>query len=507
MSWILWLCVVLFGGVPNTQIRNPDRRTRRRRLPVTAKPRLEEPGVGVIEVLEERCVLSVAATSTWVGGLNSDVNNSGNWLSKDANGQVVQAVPGPTTDVTLPTLTASAYDPVVGANGNVALQWGSLTNQSPMTTLTINAGSSLDVTGQGTKNSTWGSANSPPLLTDNGTFQIENPSGVLFFIWSNGMITGSGNMYLANGGEMEVYNAAQYLGVNLYVGQDGINNPTQTTTSRLDVSSSAQQSAMTSNLSLNNNASIIVAPQGVMNFKATQNQQTTGGVVEGLYSTGRIYDYGYVSVAADTGGLALQIQPQVQITGGTWEEDQNARTRFTFANMNNDPSLLVGAGILQLDNGANILVQDPLKLSGSGTLSIPSGGSATVTGSILDQGNIQLGDSNGVSTLTVTQNVDIEGSGTLTVWAQFNGDGLLTANSQLNVTGTFSVDTTAPANTTISVNTTGTPIAGQQVTFVTATGGTATNSQAPFVFDQANWNGGYAYTRGTLGRNSYYLTT
>ncbi len=186
--------------------------------------------------------------------------------------------------------------------------------------------------------------------------------------------------------------------------------------------------------------------------------------------------------------------------------------KFTFTNANNDASVTVfgPGGTLNLYNGANIAVTDPMLLSG-GTLDVPSTQdvqttTATVQGNINDNGNIQIGDSNGSSQLNVTGDVDIE-SGRLTMFETFN-NGALTSTDLLSVSGKFSIDTGNNPSSGLTVNTTVTgtaPVAGTTVTLVSA-GSTATKSIKPYVFDNTQFLGGQFYKKGTLAGGSYYLT-
>jgi hypothetical protein len=330
-----------------------------------------------------------------------------------------------------------------------------------------------------------------------------------FLEWLNGNITGTGTIYVANGASFNVLASASNMAPSLSVGLDGIYNTPQTAISSFVLSESHVFSApMTGNLAIG--ASIIIYTKGRMTFAADANQNTAGGIVYAAgNTTGVIRVYGSVTGTADGGGQALTVQPQVIIqSGGNWSEATNEQMKFTYTDAETGPSVDVEGGTLTLQNGANIAVTDPMLLNNNGLLSVPSTPgvttTATVQGSINDNGNIQLGDANGFAKLNVTVNVDIE-TGRLTTYVTFN-NGVPTA-SLLNVTGQFAVDNQNNPNSKLIVNSTvnSTPPAmGTNVQIVSA-GSTATKSTKPLVFDGTTFNG-QMFNKATLDKG-YTLTT
>ncbi len=279
---------------------------RRRELQRHVRPRLE--------ILPDRIVPAAPASDVWVGGFNSDWNNAGNWNSFDGNGNpIAAAVPAATTDVQIPTLAGGCVAPVIGVNGNLAAVCGSITDQSG-TSLTINGAASLDLMGEGQKTSTWGNSTNAPALNVNGKLQVDNVGANLNkLIWLNGNITGAGNVYLANGGDLYVEQSASNLAPFLSVGKDGINNKNQTIASEFHISQAqATGNAMTGNLSIGQ--SITVYSAGRMYFDADTNQNSQGGIVYASGNTsGLISVYGKVYGTTDSGGQVLTVQPQVLI--------------------------------------------------------------------------------------------------------------------------------------------------------------------------------------------------
>jgi hypothetical protein len=484
--------------VEEIQKERAQRIQRRRELRRRVRPWLE--GLG------ERIV---PAAISWVGGFSSDWNQAGNWFGG--------VKPGATDDVTIGTLGAGCVAPVIGVHGGLNAVCASLTDLSG-TSLTINAGSSLDVTGQSTATSTWGDLNNAPTLTVNGKFQLDNlGTNVGKLEWQNGNINGTGSVYLANGAQFFVELSASNLTPNLFVGEDGINNKNQSVVSIFAVSQpKVSGGAMTGNLAIG--SSITIDRMGLMEFDGDTNQNAAGGIVYAAgNTTGIISVAGTVQGKADSGGQVLTVQPQVSIQfDGQWWEGTNEKMKFTFTDAQNDPSVTVFGlgGSLNLQNGANIAVTDPLLLSG-GSLIVPSTAgtttTATVQGNINDDGDIQIGDAKGLAKLNVdpfgagTGNVDIE-TGGLTTYVTFN-NGALTA-SLLNVSGQFAIDIGNNPNSFLTVTTTvngNAPPPGTNVQLVSAGSTAFKGKNNRFFFDTPHFNGPLRYSQATLN-NGYTLT-
>jgi fibronectin-binding autotransporter adhesin len=329
--------------------------------PLSAQPRLEW--------LEGRIV----PTNTWNGSMSNDWDTAANWSA----GQVPGLVGTMDNDVKISLVAPGKSYPTLPAGDSYTIT--SLNDDAGFTNGILTMAGSLTIAGAG--KSSILAYGSIALVSRSSTLDIQES-----FSWSSPSITG-GTVAVDEGGALNVSGGAKTLNSVVRLG-----NPADA------ISGTMTLKNMTQNLSLGTNGSITVYDGGFLNFAQSANSNAAGGISQ------------------DTSGSITVVGGKVERTG--------VDTTILTVGM---PVLLgtsdgSGGGRFIVDNGASIMINNPLA---NGNISLLSLGGPTVT----DRVEVGVG-----STLNVSNGIDMKGPSDI-----FQVDGS-NANSTANVGGNLTIE-------------------------------------------------------------------